>query len=478
MTLNSMKDIANNKTINLKNRKISVLGMGKSGLALAQVLSRNGASVFVSDSKTHDELSFEIDTLNALNVEWEVSGHTEKIYDGKDLIVISPGISIYHPIIVEAKERGVPVISEVEMAYRLAKAPFIAITGTNGKSTTTTLTHETLLNAGKKSFLAGNIGIPLVGEVENIPKEGWITSEISSFQLEAIETFKPKIAALLNITMDHLDRHKTFDEYAKVKAALFQNQFTDDFAVFNADDPAAKKISKNVKSQKLFFSRQNEVKEGAFYKNGYLVYRFNGRERTLFSQDSILLKGIHNQENALAVVCIALAAEINMEAVLRTFQTFKSLKHRMEYVDSINGVDFYNDSKGTNPDAVRASLESFSNHITLIAGGTDKNLDFSQLARHIKQNANFTILIGQSREKIAQALNKEGYTNYEIIEDMSLHGFKESIRTAFLKTPQGGTVLLSPSCASFDMFKRAEHRGEMFNQYVGELKAEYENKKI
>lgn len=465
-----------NNIMNPAGKKISVLGLGKSGKALARVLTSHGANVLVSDSRTEEKLKDVIEELSDLNLEWETGGHTDRIYRDRDLLVISPGVSIHHPLLQEAMAAGVPVISEVEMAFLLSRAPFIAITGTNGKSTTTTLTHLTLQNAGEKSYLAGNIGIPLVGEVEKIPPHGWITSEISSFQLEAVEYFRPKVAALLNITVDHIDRHRSFENYAAAKGNLFMNQGPEDFAVLNAEDPAVMSLAGKIKSRILLFSRKKKVKEGAYFQDGFIKYRFNGEERVLFSWDLIPLKGTHNLENVLAVVCICLAVGINMEALLKTLQEFVPLKHRMQLIDRIGDVRFFNDSKGTNPDAVRASLESFREPVVLIAGGTDKDLDFSGLALHIKKNAVHTVLIGESRHKIARSLEAAGYNDFTIIDDMTLGGFKESIRTAFHKAPRGGVVLLSPSCASFDMFNRAEHRGEMFNQYVRELKGENEKK--
>jgi len=448
--------------------------MGKSGKALARVLVNLGGEVLVSDSQLQEKLQETRKEMADLGLEWETGGHTDRIYRDRDFIVISPGVSIYTPILVEARKAGVPVISEVEMAYMLSQTPFIAITGTNGKSTTTTLTHQTLLTAGRKSFLAGNIGIPLVGEVGRIPADGWITSEISSFQLEAVEHFHPRIAVLLNITSDHIDRHRNFEEYVRAKSNLFNNQDADDFAVLNADDKTVMSLAPGIKSRILLFSRKEAVDEGAFYRDRFLRYRFNGEERTIFSRDMIPLKGMHNLENVLAVVCICLAAGVKMEMLLRSLEAFKPLRYRMEYVDKINEVSFYNDSKGTNPDAVRASLESFSTPLTHIAGGTDKDLDFSGLAENMKRFTQHSVLIGESRFKIAEALKAIGYESFTIIDDMSLGGFKESMRTALLKTPPGGVVLLSPSCASFDMFKKAEHRGQMFNQYVRELKLEYE----
>lgn len=466
----------NMNKINLENKKISVLGIGKSGKALARVLSAHGARVLLSDSRSADALAEVSEELNRPDLEWETGGHTDRIFKNRDLVVISPGVSIHLPVIQRAIKEGVSVIGEVEMAYRLSTSPFIAVTGTNGKSTTTTLIHDTLKTAGKKSHLAGNIGIPLIGEVEKISANAWITSEISSFQLEAVQQFKPKIAVLLNITSDHIDRHLSFSEYVNAKGNIFNNQTTEDFAILNADDEIVRSFEDRVKSRVLLFSRIHEVEEGAYFKDGFLRYRFNGEDRVLFSWEMIPLRGDHNLENVLAVVCVCLAVGVRIDNLLRTLQKFVPLRYRLEFVEKINEISFYNDSKGTNPDAVRASLESFREPLILIAGGTDKDLDFSGLASHIKKNAIHTILIGESRFKIASALKDAGYEEFTIIDDMSMEGFRNSIYTAFKMSPPGGVVLLSPSCASFDMFKRAEHRGEMFNQFVRELKRDNEEK--
>jgi len=464
--------------IDLKNKKVSVLGAGKSGKALARVLSAHGAKVLLSDSRSEDALAEVREELSNPDIEWETGGHTHRIFRDKDLVVISPGVSIHLPVLQKAIKEGIPVIGEVEMAYRLSKTPFIAVTGTNGKSTTTTLIHETLKTAGENSFLAGNIGIPLVGEVEKIPPDAWITAEISSFQLEGVEEFKPQVAVLLNITSDHIDRHFSFSEYVEAKGRIFQNQDSDDFAILNADDEIVRSFRDKVKSRVLLFSHKNAVEEGAYFSDGFLKYRYNGEERILFSWNMIPLRGVHNLQNVLAAVCVCLAAGVRIGNLLRTLKSFVPLRYRLEFVDDIKGVGFYNDSKGTNPDAVRASLESFDKPLILIAGGTDKDLDFSGLANHIKKNTIHTVLIGESRFKIASALKDVGYMEYTLIDDMSLEGFRKSIHTAFEKSMPGGVVLLSPSCASFDMFKRAEHRGEVFNRFVRELKRDYEEEEI
>lgn len=464
-------------SFSVKNKKISVLGMARSGKALAEALIGLGASVLISEVKSNGEMEAVKNELAHLPLEWETGGHTDRIYKGRDLVVISPGVSIYTPVLIEAKQAGVPVVSELEIAFLLARSPFVAITGTNGKSTTSTMIHQALLNDGRKSYLAGNIGIPLIGEVGKIEPEAWITAEVSSFQLEAVDKFKPHVAVLTNITSDHIDRHGSFDAYVMAKANLFRKQDADDFAVLNADNPAVMSIDGLVPSRKLYFSRKKPVQQGAYYENGYVKVQFRDfLDRHYLKWEDMPLRGVHNLENTLALVCVCTALGVSRKAVIKTLMEFKNLHYRMEYVDTINGISFYNDSKGTNPDAVRASLESLNVPVVIIAGGTDKNLDFYPLAEKIKELTVHAVLIGQSRMKIKEALEKAGSNSFTVVDDLSLEGFKKAIKVAFNLCPKGGAVLLSPSCASFDMFRNAEHRGEMFDFYVREMKRENEEK--
>ncbi len=460
--------------MDFKNKKVSILGLARSGKALARALSRKGAHILVSDVKTSSALTDVMKELSGLNLEWETGGHTDRIYKNRDIIIISPGISIYTPILQEAMEKGVPVVSEVEIAFLLTDASFIAVTGTNGKSTTSTLIHQSLINSGKNAYLAGNIGIPLVGEVEKIPPGGWITAEISSFQLEAVERFHPHIAVLLNITNDHIDRHGSFEKYRNAKANLFNCQVKNDFAVLNADDPSTELLTPRIKSKKLYFSRTRPVKEGAYFEDGKIIFADGSHKKAIFSWARFPLQGVHNIENTLAAACVCHIVGIDFIHLRNALESFRHLHYRMEFVAEIDKVQFYNDSKGTNPDAVRASLESFNEPVILIAGGTDKGLDFMPLAKKIQKYAHGVVLIGESREKIARALEHIGFTNYAVNNDLSLNGFNNAIQQSFQLSPRPGVVLLSPSCASFDMFNNAEHRGAVFNQFVKEMKQDHE----
>lgn len=466
------------KKINLKNKKVSVIGAARSGTALAEVLTRQGAEVLISDCKSEDELKDVREKLSHLQLQWETGGHTDRVYKDRDLVIISPGVSIHSEVVQNARQAGVKVISEVELAFLLGKAPFIAVTGTNGKSTTVSLIHSVITEAGYKSYLAGNIGIPLIGEVEKIPPDAWVCAEISSFQLEAVDRFRPRVGLLLNITADHLDRHKSFEEYKMAKANLFKNQTPDDFAILNADDDQVVSLVPRIQSRKLYFSRKKRVFPGAYFENGFIKWTSNHHEQVLFPWEMIPLKGVHNLENVLAAVCATRAIGIKPGPFLKALQEFKPLHYRMEYVDTIGGIKFYNDSKGTNPDAIRASLESFREPVVIIAGGYDKGFDFAPLAQKINQYAHGAVLIGQARNKIADALKSEDFDNYRVVDDMSMQGFKSAIKKAFQMCPGGGVVLLSPSCASFDMFRRAEHRGAVFNKFVEELKKEYYEKEV
>lgn len=453
--------------MDLKGKKISVAGLGKSGYSIVKILLNLGADVFVSDSKSEKELLESLSKLDISHVSYESGGNTAKIYENKDLIILSPGISINHPIIAEAKSAGVTVISEVEMAYRLAKAPIIAVTGTNGKSTTVSLLHHLLQYTGIKSLLAGNIGTPLSSEVLEHNDVSWIVAEISSFQLEAIADFHPKISVLTNITPDHTDRHGSMEGYIDAKSKIFKNQNSSDFAVLNLDCKNVLKASENIKSNKLFFSTIKEVESGFYINGGYIFSHFEGVTEKQCSIDDIHIKGEHNLKNVLAMFCVAHIIKIPLSNVLKSLETFQTLHHRMELVGEIGKVSFYDDSKGTNPGAVIAAINSVPKPFALIAGGKDKNMDFTEMSELIAKKAKALIVIGEAGNKIADQVKSFGFDNIINCE----RDFTKAVNTAFAQLKDdGGSVLLSPACASFDMFKSAEHRGDEFERIVSEAK--------
>ena len=450
--------------MNLEKKKVSVVGMGKSGYSIVKILLSMKADVFISDSKDEKALLKNLSGIDINSISYEYGTNTEKIYKNKDLIILSPGVSVNHPIIYDALKAGVSVISEIEFAYRLAQAPIIAVTGTNGKSTTVSLINNLLCFKSIKSVLAGNIGAPLSAEVINHPEASWIVAEISSFQLETILDFRPKIGILTNITPDHTDRHGNMDNYIKAKARLFENQTNDDYAIVNYDCPNCLKAVSNIKSKTIFFSSLSKVKTGFFVKDGHILSSFEGKIEEYFDIDAIPLKGVHNLKNILALCCTAHILGISITNCLKSLGNFVPLHHRMEFVKKIGSVSFYNDSKGSNPGAVIAAINSINEPFVLIAGGKDKNMDFSSMSEIIAQKAKALVVIGETGEKIAAQVKSFGFKNIFYCDG----NFEKAIKTAFNICGEG-IVLLSPACASFDMFDSAEHRGDEFKRIVSEM---------
>ncbi len=440
------------------------MGLGRSGKALAHLLVNKGAEVLVSEIKKPEGPDADIEALRAKGVQFELGGHSDKVYNGKDLIIISPGISIYNPFLIEAKKAGVPVIGEIEVAFSLTRAPLIAVTGTNGKSTTVSLIHKILEDSGKKAVLAGNIGIPLVAEIEKNPDAEWIVAEVSSFQLETVRDFNPHIGVVMNITDDHMDRHHSLQEYIDAKARLFRNHSPDDYAVLNEDDENVRTIIPKIRSKVRTFSRTREVERGVFLKGDEIFWSDGALEKRLLTVDEIPLIGNHNVENVMAAAAVCAIIGVDGAHVVRSLPDFKALHHRIQYVATINGVRFYDDSKGTNPGAVIAALESFQDPIILIAGGKDKDMDFSLLAEVMAKKLKKLIVIGETAKKIADAARSKGVSDIE-----SAAAFEEAVHKALVSARPGDVVLLSPACASFDMFRSAEERGDIFIQIVREM---------
>ncbi|MEW6278591.1 MAG: UDP-N-acetylmuramoyl-L-alanine--D-glutamate ligase [Candidatus Eremiobacterota bacterium] len=458
----------------LSDRSVAIMGAGKSGLALMRELTARGARVFLSDQRTAGELG----ELPLEGVELELGGHTDRIYRGRDLVVISPGISVHHPILVEARQHGVPVAGEVEMAYRFCRAPFVAVTGTNGKSTTATLIHRML---EPRSILAGNIGSPLVAEVTPLGPDRLVVAEISSFQLETTHRFRPQVAVLTNITADHLDRHPTFQEYVAAKARLFSFQTPEDLALFSSDDPESRRLGQQLRQGRLpawladfpapespprprvlEFSTRGPVARGAWLEHGLVRFRMGGEAERLFPWGFPGLPGPHNLSNALAAVAVARALDVPAERIKSVLASHQTLHHRLELVGEVGGVRFVDDSKATNPSSVEAALDTFEGPIVLIAGGKDKGTDFTSLGVKVRQRARHLVLIGEAAERLEAAARKAG------MESVYPCGFdfERAVDTAAGLAEPGGVVLLSPACASFDMFKNAEDRGEQFRALV------------
>jgi UDP-N-acetylmuramoylalanine--D-glutamate ligase len=452
----------------VEDQQILVLGLARSGLAAARLLKQEGAIVRGSDLRSEGDLRSEVDELRQLGVQVETGGHSSEMLRGTDFVVVSPGIPDDAPILGEARKLGIAIYSELEVASWWARAPMVAVTGSNGKTTTTTLLGRIFQRAGRNCQVAGNIGFPLSAGVRDVPPEGILVVEVSSFQLQYIESFHPRVGVILNITPDHLDRHRTMEAYAGAKARLLMNQTTADTAVLNHDDPRTAALEDRVKGALIPYSIRERVKGGVFVQEGEIISALSGAEQKVLPIDQVTLPGPHNLSNALAAVAAARALGVDLSICARELTAFKGLEHRLELVRVLDGVRYVNDSKATNVEAVEQALLSYPGKILLIAGGRDKDADFSRLSQLIGQRVRWLILLGEAREKMERAWGK--------LTDTRLVGsLEEAIRLAQQKAQPGETVLLSPACASFDMFRDFEDRGNAFKKIVERLTAANEN---
>jgi UDP-N-acetylmuramoylalanine--D-glutamate ligase len=451
--------------MDLKNKRVLVVGLGKSGVASALFLKARGARVTVSDAKPPDQLRDEIPQLLDHGITVETGGHGERTFQGQDLIVVSPGVPVNAAPLVQARALGEPVIGEIELASQFLSGPIVAITGSNGKTTTTTLAGEILTASGLPTLAGGNIGTAAISLVEQATSETVVVLEVSSFQLETIQTFRPKVAVILNITPDHLDRHRTFAAYADAKARIFENQQAGDFAIVNADDQASQALAGRTHAQVFRFSRNKQLEQGAYIDKEHIVFRGLSGMQTVMPISEIPLKGAHNLENVLAAVCVGILMGCKPENIRDAVRNFKAVEHRLEYVASINGVEYYNDSKATNVDATIKALESFPANIHLILGGKDKGSDYTLLNDLLRNRVKRVYTIGAAAEKIESQI--KGAT--EIIRAETL---EKAVKNAATSTQAGDIVLLAPACASFDQFQNYEHRGRIFKELVHGLTAQ------
>jgi UDP-N-acetylmuramoylalanine--D-glutamate ligase len=442
----------------LNGKRVLVVGLGKSGVASALFMKAHGARVTVSDTKSGDELRNEIPVLLDNGITVETGGHGDRTFQGQDLIVVSPGVPVDAPPLVQARSLGESVIGEIELAAQFLPGPIVAITGSNGKTTTTTLTGEIMTASGFPALVGGNIGTPAISLAERAKPGTVIVLEISSFQLETIQSFRPKVAVVLNVTPDHLDRHRTFEIYAAAKTRIFENQQSEDCAVLNADDPTCVAMSKKTRAQVYWFSRQNEVERGTWVRDGNIVFRDGSGQREIMQVSEIPLKGAHNLENVLAAVCASVLMGCAAEKIRQAVHDFKAVEHRLEFVASIGGVDYYNDSKATNVDATIKALESFPANIHLILGGKDKGSDYTVLNDLLRQRVKRVYTIGAAAAKIESQIKGPEVVHAETLEN--------AIRQAHASAHSGDVVLLAPACASFDQFKSYEHRGRNFKEMV------------
>jgi len=445
-------------------KRVLVVGLGKSGAASALFLNARGAKVAVSDARSQEQLREEIPVLLDHGISVETGQHGERTFRDQDLIVVSPGVPFDVPQLVHARERGIPVIGEVELAARFLKGHIVAITGSNGKTTTTTLAGDIIAAGGRKVLVGGNIGTPAITFVDGSTDDTWVVLEISSFQLETIETFHAHVAVVLNITPDHLDRHHTFENYAAAKGRIFENQGAADFAVLNADSEPCVAMASSTKAQVAqvrWFSRLNEVAIGAFLRGNQIVWRDQKGERGILPVGEIALKGAHNVENVLAAVCIGMIAGVEPAQIRMAVGGFKAVEHRLEYVATVRGVEYYNDSKATNVDATIKALESFPGRIHLILGGKDKGSDYSLLNSLLTERVQRVYTIGAAAAKIEAQASGTDIVNAGTLE--------AAVRRASEAATAGDIVLLAPACASFDQFDSYEHRGQVFKGLVRQL---------
>jgi UDP-N-acetylmuramoylalanine--D-glutamate ligase len=445
----------------VKDKRVLVVGLGKSGVASALFLEARGARVTVSDAKREDQLRGEIPALLDRGITVETGKHGERTFGCQELIVVSPGVPGDLAVLQHARSLNIPIIGEIELTARFLAGKIIAITGSNGKTTTTTLTGEIIASGGRKTLVGGNIGTPAITFVEQSSPDTWVVLEISSFQLESIETFHPHISAVLNLTPDHLDRHGSMERYVAAKARIFENQDTGDYAVLNADHEATRALAKGIKPQVLWFSRKHEVERGACVKDGAIVYR--GRETVeIMPLAEIALKGAHNVENVLAAVAIGMAAGVEPSAIRRAVKDFRAVEHRLEYVATLRGVQYYNDSKATNVDATIKALESFPANVHLILGGRDKDSDYHELIPLIYGRVKRVYTIGEAAAKIESQIHGAAPL-------LSAQTLEAAVREAAEAASAGDVVLLAPACASYDQFSSYEHRGRVFKELVQSL---------
>jgi len=453
--------------MDLFNKKILVVGLGMTGVATARFLNKMGAVVTVTDMAKEDELGESVAIIRELGINMELGSHKNSTFENVDIIVLSPGVPHAIPQIQRAKDKGIDVLGEIELASKFIDQPVIAITGTNGKTTTTTLLGEMLKSSGINVFVGGNIGSPLIGYVDREEKAEIIVVEVSSFQLDTIESFKPKVSVLLNITEDHLDRYPDFHAYVKSKCRIFENQDSGDTVVLNGFDPLIRKCTENISSRKLFFTARKKNEEGA---------TVNGKNIEMFLENSCKtqspmnidlsgtsIKGKHNIENASAACLAAISAGGTLEGIQTALDSFKGLPHRLEYVATVNDVKYFNDSKATNVDAVIRALECFSGPLILIMGGRNKGADFDSLRDTVRHITKKIIAIGEAKENILSSFN-------DVVPVNTASTMEDAVFTACDAAKPGDVVLLSPACSSFDMYNDYTHRGKVYCEAVELLK--------
>jgi len=441
----------------LQGKRVLVVGLARSGRAAAKCLRRRGAEVTVTDLRHPWELQVDIPELLASKIGMELGGHREATFLRQDLIVVSPGVPPELPELEAARRKNIPVVPEVEAASWFLEARLAGVTGSNGKTTTTALLGEMLKASGFRTFVGGNIGVPLISAVDQLPKDGVAVTELSSFQLETVESFRPRVAMLLNLTPNHLDRHPSFEAYVRAKQQIFRNQTAEDIAVLNADDSMVMSLAPDIAASKILFSRERGLPDGVFVSNGHIVYRVANLERVLMETREVTLRGAFNLENVLAAAAAACALGADFDAVRRAVRQFQAVEHRLEFVREIRGVQFYNDSKATSVDAAAKALTAFEQGVHLILGGKDKGAPYAPLVPLLGGRVRCVYLIGAAAERVARELKGA-------VELVHAGDLETAMRRAFERASRGDAILLSPACSSFDQFQDYEHRGRAFKE--------------
>lgn len=449
----------------LKDKKVMVYGAARSGISAAAMLQRLGVRVLLFDCNTNltkDAFKDKLDIGNRL--ELFTGKLPESMLNDLDLLIISPGVATDHPDILRVKNKNIPVWGEVELAYRYAKGKMIGITGTNGKTTTTTMVGEIMKTFFNEVYVVGNIGKSFSDIALDSSEKAVNVIELSSFQLESIHEFRPDISAILNITPDHLDRHHTMEQYIAAKEQITKNQTKSQLCILNYEDVTLREMAERIPAQVCFFSSRQKLANGAYLDGEAIVYAENGSQTQVCNINELHILGKHNYENAMAAVCIARTMGVPVEDIRKALIAFKAVEHRIEYIETIHGVTYYNDSKGTNPDAAIRAVQAMRCPTVLIAGGYDKKVSFDELIEAFDGRIKSLVLLGQTKEQIADTARRYGFT--DIIMTQSL---KEAVKVSSEKAVAGDAVLLSPACASWGMFDDYEQRGELFKEYVRQM---------
>ncbi|MDI6807378.1 MAG: UDP-N-acetylmuramoyl-L-alanine--D-glutamate ligase [Candidatus Eisenbacteria bacterium] len=443
-------------------KNVLVVGLQRSGIGVSKLLLRYGCSVIGTDLKKRDELDPELSSLERSGAAIICGRPDFHIPRDIEFIVASPGVPLYSPILMEAEKAGKEILGELEIAFSVLRCPAVCVTGTNGKSTCVSLVGEIFSRAKRKTVVAGNVGLAFSGIADSLEPDGIAVIEVSSFQLETMKFMKPRVGVLLNVTPDHLDRHKSFEEYLRLKMRLFENQTQEDFAVINRDDETQRTPSRSLRSRVLYFGMNKAGEEGAFVEAGNLKVNFDGETKTVIPVDKIAIRGPHNLSNAMAAVCAAAAMGVSLDSIESALAGFEGLPHRLQNVGSLEGVSFVNDSKATNIDAMKQALLSFKTPLVLIAGGRDKDGNFAEVSGLVEKNVRHVVLMGEASQKIR--------SSWPGVRSTQANSMNEAVEVAFELAQKGDVVILSPGCASYDMFKNFEDRGAKFAQAFLSLK--------